>query len=160
VLALPAEKLSEGFEAASMADVVQDALGARTPEEQARVLVTAADEGMVRGDGPLLTSLVANAIDNALKYSEGTPVAVRVEHRSGAGVVLEVSDQGPGMSVPEQARAFEPFYRVPGHTSRSGHGLGLALIAHVARVHGGETSLASGPDGTTLTVCLPAWQPG
>ena len=73
-----------------------------------------------------------------------------------------VRRQGPGIAAEERERVFEPFYRsrAARQSSTLGHGVGLALIAHVARVHGGTVTLESDTGvGTKLTVRLPTWTP-
>jgi signal transduction histidine kinase len=72
-------------------------------------------------------------------------------------VVLQVDDDGPGVSPDQRTRVFEPFVRAPIAVERqiSGHGLGLALIAHVARRHGGIARFIDGDPGAHLEIRLP-----
>jgi two-component system sensor histidine kinase TctE len=93
----------------------------------------------------LITELLNNLIDNAIRYTpSGGSVTVRV--RSDDGVVLEVEDNGIGISPVERALVFERFYRVLG-TETEGTGLGLAIVRAIAQAHGGRPMLESGEHG-------------
>jgi two-component system, OmpR family, sensor kinase len=127
-----------------------------------RVVTADVREGVtVEGDEDRLRQVVGNLVANALLHTpEGTPVSVRVHNGDGRAVV-EVHDDGPGMSPEVAARAFERFSRADGSRSRSGGrngggaGLGLAIVQAIVVAHGGEVRLASTPgEGTTVTVEL------
>lgn len=160
ILALPERELSAQFEAVALADVVEDVVAELGPAERARVELELDGEGMVRGDSELLRSLVANAIGNALKFGLDGKVELRLAAAGEPGaesVVLEVSDRGPGISRDLRERVFEPFYRIR-TTATRGHGLGLALIGHIARVHLGSATFVDTSVGARLRVELPAWR--
>jgi two-component system OmpR family sensor kinase len=79
--------------------------------------------------------------------------------RSGARALLEVADQGPGLSPDQAARAFERFYRADPSRSRDrgGSGLGLAIVAAIAEAHGGRAFVESSVgEGARFVVSLPA----
>ena len=100
------------------------------------------------GDPLLLAQAVSNLIDNALKYaSDGGNVTVEVLRGAQGAVEIAVSDDGPGISDSEKVKAPERFYR--GDTSRGtpGVGLGLSLVAAVAKLHGGALVLADNHPG-------------
>lgn len=101
-----------------------------------------------------MVRVIGNLVDNAIKYSTlGGKIAVRLAQRSGR-VVLEVSDNGPGISKNDQKHIFETFYRGKTH-SGEGTGLGLALVHAIVSSYGGSISLESKPDaGTTFRVTL------
>ncbi len=107
------------------------------------------------GRATALKRAFANLIDNAVKYGGGTRVtAVETAHE----VRVTVEDDGPGIPETERERVFEPFYRV--ETSRSrmtgGVGLGLSVVRAAIRVHGGDVTLATGPEGgLRASVTLP-----
>ena len=98
--------------------------------------------------------VVGNLVDNAIKYSTlGGKVSVRLARRYGH-VVLEVSDNGPGIPKEDQKHIFETFYRGKTH-SGEGTGLGLALVHAIVTSYGGSVTLESKPDaGTTFKVTL------
>jgi signal transduction histidine kinase len=101
---------------------------------------------IVVGDAILLKRLFANLINNAVTY--GQRATVTIAARDGEAVV-EVLDEGPGMSVLDLERAFEPFYRAESSRNRStgGMGLGLAIVRAAAERHGGDVRLANRPEG-------------
>jgi len=164
VLALPEDTLFESFETVSLSDVVSDVVADLEAEESTRVRFETSTEGLVRGDAELLRSLVTNALRNALKFGAPDPVTVRVEDRvesSGMNkgyVVLEVLDGGPGIDAELRARVFDAFYRAQA-AAAGGYGLGLSLVGHIARVHGGRAEFDESPKGARLCVWLPAWVP-
>ncbi|MEJ8835219.1 ATP-binding protein [Ramlibacter sp. AN1133] len=108
----------------------------------------------VMGHDWLLRELLANLVDNAVKYShDGGCVTIRCGRR-GSEAFLEVEDDGPGVSAAERPRILERFYRVQG-TQGEGNGLGLAIAEEIARVHHSHLQLAPGAGGRGLKVTLP-----
>ncbi len=97
------------------------------------------DEGAV-------TQALLNLLDNAVKYSAGTPeIDVRVY--ADGHLSLEVEDRGPGIPPEKRARIFDPFYRVNPGLAPQGSGLGLALVRHVVEAHGGTVQVEDGAEG-------------
>jgi len=93
---------------------------------------------------------VSNLVGNAVSYATpGTPIVVDIR-REGAHVVLAVGNTGPTIAPPALARLFERFYRADAARldSAQHHGLGLAIVAAIARMHGGAT-FARSEDGRT-----------
>lgn len=119
---------------------------------------------LVRCDALLLTQLLDNLVDNALKYSpEGEPIEILVR-RLGDEIVLSVRDRGPGVPPAWRERIFEVFQRGEGGPSepgaRAGAGVGLAVCRAIARAHGGELRLrARGHGGCSFECHLPAVEP-
>jgi signal transduction histidine kinase len=109
-------------------------------------------------DAAAIDQAVANLLDNAIKYSNGgTEVLVTLERR-GEYAVVSVTDHGIGIPRHEQARIFERFHRVSTGLVHDvkGSGLGLALVDHIVRAHGGEVRVTSTPgEGSTFTIMLP-----
>ncbi|HEU5308601.1 MAG TPA: HAMP domain-containing sensor histidine kinase [Acidimicrobiia bacterium] len=112
----------------------------------------------VEGDEDRLRQVVGNLVANALVHTPaGTPVSVTV-HNGGTRAVVEVRDEGPGMTADVAERAFERFSRADVSRSRhaGGSGLGLAIVRAIVVSHGGEVALESAPGaGTTVRVELP-----
>jgi two-component system OmpR family sensor kinase len=112
----------------------------------------------VPGDEPRLRQVLGNLLQNARRYTPtDTPVHVRV-YRDDVEAVIEVADEGPGMSAEDSSRAFERFWRAdPARTRTSGGaGLGLAIVAAIADAHGGRAEVESAPgEGATFRVHLP-----
>lgn len=95
------------------------------------------------GNEALLTTLLRNLIDNALRYG-GAGTQVRVEIGADA---LVIDDTGPGASAAVLARMGDRFYRGASATAASGSGLGLSIVKRIARLHGLEVALQSPPPG-------------
>jgi len=119
------------------------------------------DQGLPRvlADRDAITGALLDLLNNAHKYS-GPDKRIRVEaHAAGPTVQLSVTDNGPGISRTEQKRVFEKFYRAQDPLQRSieGSGLGLAMVKHIARAHGGSVGVTSEVgQGATFTITLPA----
>ena len=147
------------MEEVDMAGVVEDACDLFQPlaEDKDLTIVTEViTDSFVRGDTQKLQRLVANLLDNAIKYteSEGT---VKVSLDGDASkVLLSVEDTGNGISEDDLANIFERFYRCDPSRSEAGVGLGLSLVMAIARSHGGEVAVTSYPGkGSTFSVSLP-----
>jgi len=111
----------------------------------------------VVGNRQLLAQLVANLIENALKYvPAGGRVRICVANKSGnkRGVLI-VEDNGPGIAAHERERAIQPFQRVGNQQGTLGSGLGLALVSAVVRLHGGTLALADNAPGLRVTCEFP-----
>ncbi|MFN3239860.1 MAG: ATP-binding protein [Pseudomonadales bacterium] len=112
----------------------------------------------VLGDSEALSQLLSNLVENAIKYSpEDSTVEIRLRREKNLAVI-QVEDNGIGISAPEQARIFERFYRVDPARSREmgGTGLGLSIVKHIADLHDGSVEVSSEPGkGSTFTVRLP-----
>jgi two-component system sensor histidine kinase TctE len=116
----------------------------------------APDEAPVHGQALLLHELVANLVDNALRYTPpGGSVILRVR-ADGAGneTVLEVEDSGAGIPPAERERVLTPFYRVGAalESNPGGAGLGLAIVRDIAALHGARLELATAANGHGLKV--------
>ena len=114
------------------------------------------------GDEDLVRRLILNIVDNAVRYApSGSTVRIALD-RAGDQFAISVSDDGPGIPAEIQPRIFERFYRVDAartHGKDGGAGLGLALARWIARVHGGDVTLAaSSRSGSTFVITLPAPQ--
>lgn len=109
-------------------------------------------------DPDAIQQAILNLLTNAMKYSgEAREINLRLAARNG-DAVIEVEDHGLGMEFEEQERVFEKFYRAPSHESRliAGTGLGLTLVAHIAKAHGGRVAVESAPGvGSTFSIMLP-----
>jgi heavy metal sensor kinase len=109
------------------------------------IVVNAADDVILDADPARLEQALANLVDNALAYGDGTvELAVR---RTGGGAELHVTDEGPGFPPQFAPRAFDRFSRADEARSPGGAGLGLPIVELVARVHGGSASAANRPGG-------------
>ncbi len=147
---------------ASLAGVVESAVsGFRRAAEQAGFrLQVNVDPGLppVLADPDSLQQAILNLLANAMKYSGSSrDVVLRLEREDGSAVI-RVTDQGVGIASQEQARIFERFYRAatPENRQIPGTGLGLTLVDHIVRAHGGSVSVESRLNaGSTFTIRIP-----
>jgi two-component system phosphate regulon sensor histidine kinase PhoR len=119
-------------------------LRARAAQAQLTLDLEPGEETPVVADRLRIDQVVANLLDNALKYTERGGIRVRVGH-GGSVAWCEVSDTGPGIPPEDVSRVFERFYRVDKARSRekSGTGLGLSIVRHILALHGGRVTVAS-----------------
>ncbi|MGG8408288.1 HAMP domain-containing sensor histidine kinase [Streptomyces sp. 12297] len=137
----------------ALRELLEQRLGVWRPAADERkvtiVLTGDADDRLRVLAGPgNLDQVLDNVLSNALEVSpDRSTITVRVEGGSAEETVLEVADQGPGMSAAEQSRAFDRFWRGQGLTGRTGSGLGLAVVRQLVTDDGGSVSLRDAPGG-------------
>lgn len=153
------------------------------PIERGIVLDTAVDANLwVRGDKHLLQEMVSALVDNAIRHSpDGGMVMVEAKRIAATKTLMvQVTDEGPGIPPSERENVFEPFYGATGTDDKgvvtygtrrhrampqgfvkSSHGLGLSLVRGVARLHGAQITLDSGPGnkGLVARILVPATYP-
>jgi signal transduction histidine kinase len=113
---------------------------------------------MVNGDRSRLQRVVANLLDNAVKYSpRGGTVTLSVKLDAGNARV-EISDTGIGIDENDIPHIFERFYRGDKSRSTAGSGLGLSLALAIIRAHGGDITVKSSSHGSTFAFFLPTSQ--
>lgn len=140
-----------------LAEVIEDF---RQCAERKAVALSAAEAAaaVVLGDPVAMRQLVANLVENAIRYTApGGSVAVRL-HSQGERVLLEVEDTGIGIAAEDLPRVFSEFYRAANarEYAAEGTGLGLAIVRAIAERHGGNVAVESKLGlGTRFTVTLP-----
>lgn len=149
-----ATTMGDRFVAVDLREAAAAALSMEAPLAFAKSMDLVLEEGsaaIVQGNPVLLTMLLRNLIDNAVRYSPaGTSVAVSTKLGSGA-VVLEVIDSGPGIAAAERARVLERFTRIEGN-QETGSGLGLSIVARIVELHCAHLELDAGTAGAGLCV--------
>jgi len=162
-----AGSLREAMTWVDLAAIVNDAAELYEPvaEQSGLTLRVDVQEGLqIRGNRELLSQATANLIDNALKH--GLPQSGDAEHiitvsampdpaRPGRGVVLAVADRGIGIPPGERHHVLERFVRLEASRNTPGSGLGLSLVAAVARLHGGQIELEDNKPGLKVNLHLP-----
>ena len=112
----------------------------------------------IRADREALAQVLANLLDNALKYTgEERRIALRAQ-KSDAMLAFTVEDNGIGIAADQRGEIFEPFHQVDQRLSRTreGAGLGLAIVQRIVKAHGGEITVAGEPGkGSVFTVKIP-----
>ena len=119
-----------------------------------------------KGNRDFIAQALANILDNSVKYTPaGGAIMLRVRRRSSGDIEFSVTDTGPGVPEKDRARIIERFVRLEQSRSQPGEGLGLSLVAAVARAHRGHLELDDGPGamamaGPGLRVALVLPKPG
>jgi signal transduction histidine kinase len=140
-----------GFVSVNAADVARQAVDFYLPAAEVKsVGLSYQGTGLARisGDPVLLAQAIGNLIDNALKYtSSGGAISVEVQTLPDAKVRITVADDGPGIPDAEKPKVSTRFYRGDASRGTPGVGLGLTLVASVAKVHGGVLELTDNEPG-------------
>jgi signal transduction histidine kinase len=112
----------------------------------------------VLGDRNLIAQLLANLLDNAIKYCAPGDVLTLKLSSDGDRHVMRVADTGPGLPEEMRGEAFERFVRADRDRGIKGHGLGLALVRAIAVRHGARLVLPDGGTGFALEIHWPRLQ--
>jgi signal transduction histidine kinase len=146
------------FRASDLATIGQTVVEAFAPsaeDAQQSLRLEAEAPVPVVGDPELLTQMLVNLVENALRHAgPGADVTVKVS-RPGGTPTLAVLDNGPGVPDIERERLFDRFYRLERSRSTPGSGLGLALVGAVAKLHGAEVRLIGAVPGLEARVTFP-----
>jgi signal transduction histidine kinase len=110
---------------------------------------------LVVGDRDLLFDAVANLVDNAIKHGRTAGRVVVEVKTSESGAVISVADDGPGIPVDECEHVFKRFYRLERSRRTPGNGLGLSLVAAVARLHGAQIEMTDNAPGLKFRLAFP-----
>ena len=152
----------QAFEPVDLGALLDDVVELYEPlaEEQGlRLAVGTREAASLKGDRHLLFQGLVNLLDNAIKFSPAggrvTVSLAREGARGGGAAVLSVSDQGPGIPEAARARVRDRFVRLESSRSTPGSGLGLSLVAAVARLHDGELRLEDNRPGLRASLRLP-----
>jgi signal transduction histidine kinase len=145
---------------ASVAREVADAVASRAEQAGVELVVDVAADPLTVALAPArLQTVLANLLDNAVKFTpEGGTVTLGVCGEAGRAVA-SVSDTGVGIPAEEQGAVFERFHRARNASAYPGSGLGLPIVQAVVERAGGTVSLASSPAGSTFRVTLPLARP-
>jgi signal transduction histidine kinase len=126
---------------------------AAVAEDHQHALESRIAEGVtVQGDRQLLTQMIANIVENALRH---TPDGTRIELELAglpAAPVCTIRDNGPGIPEPERQKVFRRFYRLDSSRATPGSGLGLSLVAAVAELHRIAVEIGDGQPGLKVTL--------
>jgi signal transduction histidine kinase len=141
--------------AAELLATIAELYDAAAEAKSARLSLEIESDAILFGDRALLSTALANLVENALKYA---PAPARIRLRllvrpEQVDIILE--DSGPGIPPEERGRVLERFYRLDRSRSQPGNGLGLALVAAVVALHDGTLSLEDAEPGLRVRVTLP-----
>ena len=134
-----------------------DLFGPLAEEKAVGMEVRIDGQAKLAGDQRMLQRMVANLIDNAIKYtSSGGHIVVALTTDGAKQICLTVKDTGIGISAEDQPRIFERFFRSDQARTLGGAGLGLSLAQAIARGHGGRIEVLSAlHQGSTFAITLP-----
>lgn len=147
--------LRDDFEDLELGHLVADVTELYAPlaEESGSPLeVETAPDLMVRGNRHLLSQALANLLDNAVKYGAGQGAIRIAATKTAGGIKITVADHGPGIPAEQRGEVLKRFVRLEGSRSAPGSGLGLALVAAVAHLHGWELHLEDNEPGLRVTL--------
>ncbi|MGD8829673.1 MAG: ATP-binding protein [Pseudomonadales bacterium] len=152
---IDAGRVRQRFRSVELASVAANVVDAYRPdvEESGRRLSTSRlDPGRVSGDASLLMQALANLIENAMRHTPpGTEIDVCII-AEGTTTSLVVVDNGCGIPEGARAEALEPFSRLDGSRMARGSGLGLSIVAAVARAHGATLDLSDARPGLRVSL--------
>ncbi|MGE0668138.1 MAG: ATP-binding protein [Sphingomonadales bacterium] len=149
---------AKAFTAVRLSDILATLGEAYGPlaEEEGRPFEIDVPAGVeVRGDRALIMQMVSNLIENAMKHTpEGTPVRLRLD-RTGGRVRIIVEDRGRGIPPEARDRVFDRFVRLEVSRTTPGNGLGLSLVAAVAKLHHIQVALEDAGPGLRVVLTFP-----
>jgi signal transduction histidine kinase len=152
----------QSFTIVRLSQVVSDVVelyDAAAEEAKIRLVSEISGDPLTLGDKNLLTSAVANLVDNALKYAGKEATVLVRASRDRETVSILVQDNGPGIPAAEWSRVVERFYRLDHSRSLPGHGLGLSIVTAIASLHWGRLCLEDGAPGLIARLILPRAEP-
>jgi signal transduction histidine kinase len=128
---------------------------ATTAEDRGLELLSRLASAEILGDKNLIVQLLANLVDNALKYTpSGGSIEIEIR-TAGSEVILSVSDTGPGIPKAMRDRMLEPAQRLERDQDKPGYGYGLAVVDAIARRHGGAMKLLDVEKGLRVEIAIP-----
>jgi signal transduction histidine kinase len=121
-----------------------------------RLEATVTPDLRIAGEPNLLRTMIANLMDNALKYGRGDPAVLELSAvRQDEDAVLTVRDHGPGVATIDRARLTDRFVRMDAARSKPGAGLGLSMVKAIVGHHGGTLALEDARPGLAVRIRLP-----
>lgn len=157
----PANGLIQEQQPVDLVKLVRDVALELAPLALAQKQVLSFEDGaeqpvILSGNPALLREMVANLVDNAIRYTPaGGQIVVALERAPGE-VVFQVRDSGPGIPDAERSKVFQRFYRILGQRDTEGSGLGLAIAREISLAHGARIALGDAPEGgLAVSVAFP-----
>jgi signal transduction histidine kinase len=151
------------FRSVNLAEIAREVVelfDAAAEDKGVRLTATGGERVLVTGDRDLLFDATANLVDNAIKHGREAG-RVDVQVTDGAdGAAITVADDGPGIPEHELPHVFKRFYRLERSRGTPGNGLGLSLVAAVARLHGARMEMVDNGPGLRFRLQFPAAQEG
>ena len=140
----------DGFRTVDLVEIASEVVelyDAAAEQDGTRLTVAGDREVLVTGDRDLIFDAIANLVDNAIKHGRaGGRIVVTNENIDGRAVI-SIADDGPGIPSGEYQHVFKRFYRLEHSRYTPGNGLGLSLVAAVARLHGARIEMLDNAPG-------------
>ena len=155
---LEAGAAGDTTEVIDAADLIRDVVELYEPTAEdhgLRLSASVGDDVSMTGDRQLIGQAIANLIDNAIKYGGDGDVVDVFAASHGKNIEIIVSDKGTGIPEKDHERVLKRFVRLEESRSRPGSGLGLSLVAAVARLHGGSLLLENNDPGLRAILSFP-----
>jgi signal transduction histidine kinase len=147
---IEAQARKDAFRTVNLVEIASEVVelyDAAAEQDGTRLTVAGDREVLVTGDRDLIFDAIANLVDNAIKHGRnGGHVTVKIENGDG-GPVVSIADDGPGIPACEREHVFKRFYRLEQSRYTPGNGLGLSLVAAVARLHGARIEMRDNAPG-------------
>jgi signal transduction histidine kinase len=150
---------TSGFRSVDLVEVTEavvDLYDAAAEDKDVDLTVVGDNPVVITGDRDLLFDAVANLVDNAIKHGREAGKVIVQLSQAEADAVISVTDNGPGIPVDEHQHVFRRFYRLERSRCTPGNGLGLNLVAAVARLHDARIKLFDNAPGLKIELRLPS----
>lgn len=144
-----------------LGDIISDTISECEPvaeSKEIRIYNEVKQQLPILGNHSMLTSIFRNLIDNAITYSGGSEVCIKLADKSDNKMVVTISDNGSGVADEHLPRLFERFYRIDKGRSRAagGTGLGLSIVKNAVLLHGGKITVDNQMSGGLIfTIAFP-----
>jgi signal transduction histidine kinase len=156
---IEAQVRKQAFRTVNLVDIAREVVelyDAAAEQNGSSLTMTGSSEVSVIGDRYLIFDAIANLVDNAIKHGRsGGKVVVASETENGSPVV-SITDDGPGIPTDQHEQVFRRFYRLEQSRYTPGNGLGLSLVAAVARLHGARIEMSDMLPGLQFKLWFPA----
>jgi len=148
-----------GFRTVNLVEIANEVVelyDAAAEPDGTRLSVIGDREVLVTGDRDLIFDAIANLVDNAIKHGHARGQVVVANENIGGQPVVSIADDGPGIPADQYEHVFKRFYRLEQSRYAPGNGLGLSLVAAVARLHGARIEMLDNAPGLKLKLWFPA----
>jgi len=147
---IEAQARKDAFRTVNVVEIageVVELYDAAAEQDGTRLTMVGDCEVQVTGDRDLIFDAIANLVDNAIKHGRNAGHVVVSIETTGSGAMISVADDGPGIPACECEHVFKRFYRLEQSRYTPGNGLGLSLVAAVARLHGARIEMRDNAPG-------------
>jgi signal transduction histidine kinase len=134
----------------ALADQIAETFGPVVEDAGQSLRLDITNPQSIEGDHDLIVQLVANLIQNAMRYGpSGQEITLGIQ-----GTQLFVADQGPGIPFAEREKVLQPLFQLENARQNAGFGLGLSIVQAISALHEAQLSLSDGPHGRGLSVAV------